>query len=114
MTGAMFGIYAMISLTCEQRRKEIAGRKINGADTRAIIGLFLKKQLWLLAGAAAVAFPVGTVLMLPWIEQFILQAPVTFWIYPLLLAVAALLAAIIVLRIWKSVHRNPVQELRKE
>lgn len=30
------------------------------------------------------------------------------------MAIAALLAAIIVLRIWKSVHRTPVQELRKE
>lgn len=31
---AVFGIYSLITLTCEQRRKEIAVRKVNGATAK--------------------------------------------------------------------------------
>lgn len=33
---AMFGIYSLVTLTCEQRRKEIAIRKVNGATVWSI------------------------------------------------------------------------------
>lgn len=34
---AMFGIYSLVTLTCEQRRKEIAIRKVNGATVWSIL-----------------------------------------------------------------------------
>lgn len=37
---AMFGIYSLVTLTCEQRRKEIAIRKVNGATVWSILYLF--------------------------------------------------------------------------
>lgn len=37
---AMFGIYSLVTLTCEQRRKEIAIRKVNGATVWSILFLF--------------------------------------------------------------------------
>lgn len=30
----IFGIFSLITLSCEQRRKEIAVRKVNGATTK--------------------------------------------------------------------------------
>lgn len=38
---AMFGIYSLVTLTCEQRRKEIAIRKVNGATVWSIPFLYL-------------------------------------------------------------------------
>lgn len=38
---AMFGIYSLVTLTCEQRRKEIAIRKVNGATVWSILYLYL-------------------------------------------------------------------------
>lgn len=38
---AMFGIYSLVTLTCEQRRKEIAIRKVNGATVWSIRKLYL-------------------------------------------------------------------------
>lgn len=38
---AMFGIYSLVTLTCEQRRKEIAIRKVNGATVWSILFLYL-------------------------------------------------------------------------
>mgnify|MGYP001531943682 FL=1 len=42
---AMFGIYSLVTLTCEQRRKEIAIRKVNGATVWSILFLFFREYL---------------------------------------------------------------------
>ncbi|MBO5742091.1 MAG: ABC transporter permease, partial [Bacteroidaceae bacterium] len=39
---SIFGIYSQIVLTCEQRRKEIAIRKVNGAHMKDILAMFGK------------------------------------------------------------------------
>lgn len=39
---AMFGIYSLVTLTCEQRRKEIAIRKVNGATVWSILFMYLE------------------------------------------------------------------------
>lgn len=43
---AMFGIYSLVTLTCEQRRKEIAIRKVNGATVWSILFLFFREYLY--------------------------------------------------------------------
>ena len=45
---AMFGIYSLVTLTCEQRRKEIAIRKVNGATVWSILFLFFREYLIML------------------------------------------------------------------
>ena len=40
---SIFGIYSLVSLTCEQRRKEIAIRKVNGATISNILSIFFKE-----------------------------------------------------------------------
>lgn len=49
---AMFGIYSLVTLTCEQRRKEIAIRKVNGATVWSILFLFFREYLIMLCIAA--------------------------------------------------------------
>ena len=65
---AIFGIYSLITLTCEQRRKEIAIRKINGARVKDILQMFLHEYLLLLTLAALIAFPLTYAVMKQWIE----------------------------------------------
>lgn len=48
---AMFGIYSLVTLTCEQRRKEIAIRKVNGATVWSILFLFFREYLIILNSA---------------------------------------------------------------
>lgn len=55
---AMFGIYSLVTLTCEQRRKEIAIRKVNGATVWSILFLFFREYLIMLCIAALFAFPI--------------------------------------------------------
>ncbi len=115
VAGAMFGIYSMVSLACARRRKEIAIRKINGAGTGTLVKLFLKKYIVLLAVSCAVAFPTGYALMRFWMEQFVRRANIGIEMYGgIFVAVAVIISLIVIARVWRAVHANPVTELRKE
>jgi ABC-type antimicrobial peptide transport system permease subunit len=46
---SVFGFVSIISLTCEERRKEIAIRKVNGATVKDILDIFFKEYMILLA-----------------------------------------------------------------
>lgn len=63
---AMFGIYSLVTLTCEQRRKEIAIRKVNGATVWSILFLFFREYLIMLCIAALFAFPITYVIIKQW------------------------------------------------
>ncbi len=115
IVGALFGIYSMVSLACERRRKEIAIRKINGAGYGTLIKLFLKKYILLLVVACAMAFPTGYLLMKPWLEKFVLRTSIDGWVYgSILAAVAVMISGIVIARIWRTLHTNPANEIRKE
>ena len=69
---SVFAIYSLVSLTCGQRRKEIAIRKVNGANVKDILSIFAREYATLLTIASVVAFPVGYAVMKPWLENYTL------------------------------------------
>lgn len=112
---SLFGVFSLVTLDCEKRRKEIAIRKVNGAVTFNIMQAFIQKYMSLLIIASAVAFPVGYLIMKPWIESYVLQTRIDFWIYP---AIWLILAALIILctgwRIWRAANQNPAEVVKSE
>ena len=54
---AVFGIFSLVTLSCQQRRKEIAIRKVNGANIGIILNLFFREYLLLLVFSSFFAFP---------------------------------------------------------
>ena len=110
-----FGIFSMITLSCERRRKEVAIRKVNGARVGDIIGLFAREYLLLLAAAAVVAFPVGYVLMKRWLESYVEQTPLSWWLYAVIfLGMALLVALCISWRVWRAANENPAEVVKRE
>ena len=112
---AAFGIFSMITLSCERRRKEIAIRKVNGARVGDILGLFAREYLLMLLLAASVAFPTGYVLMKRWLESYVEQTPVSAWIYIVIFAGMALLVALCIgWRVWRAANENPAEVVKRE
>ena len=74
---AMFGIYSLVTLTCEQRRKEIAIRKVNGATVWSILYLFFREYLIMLCIAALFAFPITYVIIKQWILNYVRQVSIS-------------------------------------
>ena len=110
---AVFGVYSLTSLTCQQRCKEIAIRKINGAEVVDIMNLFFKENLLLLLIAALVAFPVGYIIMKRWMEGYVKQTSIDFLLYVLIfLIVFVVIVFSIVSMVWKAANQNPSEVVR--
>ena len=110
-----FGIFSMVTLNCERRRKEMAIRKINGARVKDILGLFALEYLWLLGIASAIAFPVGYILMKRWLENYVEQIPLSWWLYMVIfLCMALMIALCISWRIWRVAKENPAEVVKRE
>ena len=115
MLVAIFGIYSLVTLTCEQRRKEIAIRKVNGATVRNILSLFYREYIVLLLLAALPAFPLAYILVKHWIETYTCQMSI-----PIAPALGVFLVLLLVVglsiswRVWRAAHENPAEVFKRE
>ena len=78
---AVFGVFSLVTLACEQRRKEIAIRKVNGATLGNILSIFIKEYLILLLCASFLAFPVSYMIMKAWLENYVEQISIGVSMY---------------------------------
>ena len=110
-----FGIYSMVTLSCERRRKEIAIRKVNGARVGDILRMFVREYLVLLLLASVPAFLAGYVLMRRWMERYVEQCAIPWWMYLAIFAgVASVVALCIGSRVWKAARQNPAEVVKSE
>ena len=97
-----FGIYSLVSLATEQRRKEIAIRKINGATFYHILRLFFREYFMLAALGNAFALPVGYLVMNRWLETYANHTTLPVWSF---LLVFLITCGIVQLSIFRQVKR---------
>ena len=112
---AIFGIYSLVTLTCEQRRKEIAIRKVNGANVKNILLMFFREYLTMLALAALVAFLLTYAIIKHWIQNYTRQMDITPWPF---IGVFMVLLLVVILsiyyRVWKAANENPADVVKSE
>ncbi|MDR1003517.1 MAG: ABC transporter permease [Prevotellaceae bacterium] len=112
---AAFGIFSLVSLSCQQRCKEIAIRKVNGARIASILALFAREYLLMLVLATVVTFPVGYVLMKRWLQSYVEQTPISWWLYAVIFTgTAAVVALCIGWRVWQAARSNPAETIKTE
>ena len=110
-----FGIYSLVSLSAQQRKKEIAIRKVNGATIGSILQMFIKEYFVLLLVAALIAFPASYGMMRVWIESYVRQTSTPFWIYIVLFAGIGIIIVISIFwRVWNAAKQNPAEVVKTE
>ncbi len=112
---AVFGIYSLITLTCEQRRKEIAVRKVNGATAKDVLSMFCREYLVILGVAALLAFPVVYAVVKRWMETYTRQVEMD--VLPFLsvfLLMAVVVLASIGRSVWRAANENPAEVVKRE
>ena len=111
----IFGFVSLVSLTCEERRKEIAIRKVHGALVGDILAMFAKEYFLLLIIGTAIAFTAGFFIMHRWLEHYVIRTNIPAWIY---LSIVSALALVIVLcvgwQVYKSSVENPADVVKSE
>jgi len=109
------GIFGQAILNTSNRIKEIGIRKVNGAESKEIVGLINREFLrWVLL-SLFIAIPFGVIITSRWLENFAYKTTLSWWIF----ALAGLLALGIALltvswQSWRAATRNPVEALRYE
>ena len=112
---AVFGVYSIVTLTCQERRREIAVRKIHGAGLRDILGIFVREYGLLLVLASALAFAVGYTIVHQWLQQFQRQAPVSWWLFAAVFAGMSLIICLTVAhRVLTTARENPYEVIKNE
>ena len=112
---SIFGIYSLVTMTCEQRRKEIAIRKVNGAHINTILQMFAKEYLTLLVVSSCVAFPIAYGIMKTWIQSYSRQAEIGILPFALIFfGIAIIIALSIGYRVWKAANENPADVVKSE
>jgi len=110
-----FGLVALVSQTCAERRKSIAIHKINGAAVVDILAMFTKEYFLLLTISAAMAFSGGYFIMQRWLEKYIKQTSIPLWIY---LSILFVMSLVIVLCVGWQVYRvsieNPAEVIKSK
>lgn len=110
-----FGIFSQITLACERRRKEIAIRKVNGARVKDILLIFIKEYFLILSVAAIISFPIGYFLMKQWLQSYIEQTAISFWIYTtIFVGIALIIVLCIGWRVWQAARQNPAEVIKSE
>ncbi len=112
---ACLGLYGLSSFVAEQRIKEIAVRKVLGANEQTIIGMLSIDFLKLVGVAVLVGVPMAYLFINNWLENFAFRIDLSWYFF----ALGSLSAAIIALstvsyHAIKAATSNPVNSLRSE
>lgn len=112
---ALFGLVGYVRDESERRSKEVAVRKINGASTRDVLGLFIGEIMKIGVVAAVLADAGAFFTARVWLENFaekITLSPLIFIIADIV--ILAIVAATVIPGCLRISHSNPVESLKNE
>ncbi|MDB5142930.1 MAG: transporter, permease protein, partial [Mucilaginibacter sp.] len=109
------GIFGVVAFTLTKRTKEIAVRKVLGADVKNIIFIFLKEYGVLILISNIIAWPLAYMITAKWLQNYTYRidqnfAPYLFVCFFILITAFILIAA----QCLKAALVNPVKSLRSE
>lgn len=112
---SVFGIWSMMSLACQERRREIAVRKVHGARVRDILSIFARDYGQMLLASVLLSFVTGFLFMHRWLQQFPRQTVISWWIYAGILVTMALVICLTVgNKVLKTASENPADVIKSE
>lgn len=112
---SLAGIYSIVALSCQEKKREIAVRKVHGARVRDILSIFVRNYGVLFMVSSVSAFMVGYPIIKVWQQQFRLQATVSWWIYTVIFTAMAFVICLTVgHRVLKTARENPADVIKSE
>ena len=109
------GLFSLSLFDVQQRFREIAIRKVNGATTSAIMQLLLRKYYRLLGLSFALSTPIAYIAIHRYLEGFAHKAPISWWIFAVALIVTAGISLLtLIWQIRRAARMNPVNAIKSE
>lgn len=115
MIVSVLGLLGLAAYLAQQRTREIAVRKVFGAEVRQIMSLLTWKFTRLILVSFIIACPAAWWVMSQWLSNFVYRIPLSAWIF-LSSGVVALFIAIITINAitYRAAATNPAEGLKYE
>jgi putative ABC transport system permease protein len=110
---ACLGLLGLAAYAAEQRTKEIAVRKVLGADVSTVVMLLSKDFLKLVFISILISIPASWIVMQNWLQGFAYRQHLQWWVFALASAGALTIAFLTISsQSIKAATNNPVNSLR--
>ena len=112
---SLFGIYAVAAAATQRRRKEIAIRKVVGAEVGDIVRMFFREYTLQVIIAGAVALPLAYLAMNHWLQGYAYRTNIPWWLLTGVIAGVILVVLLTVLgQVLKAANSNPAEVVKSE
>ena len=112
---ALSGLFSLASFTMERRYKEIAIRKVLGAETTVLLKILTKQYIYLALTGFVIAVVPSYVLMQKWLENFAYRIDISILPYLFAFVVLFLLTlVVVVLKAFSATRINLLRFLKYE
>lgn len=111
----LMGLFGYTNDEVLRRSKEIAIRKVNGAEVSDILWMLSEGVFWIALPAVVLGVVASWYIGSKWLEQFSEGVPPGFLVYVgIAFAVLVLIICSVLLRAWHVANENPVNSIKSE
>lgn len=103
---SLIGVFALVIFDMYYKRKEIALRKVFGAELSDIVGLGLKPYCWFVGIGFVLALPFSWWVVSGWLENFAFRVPLTPVVFILIFILMQILTATLVFIMYATLARE--------
>ena len=112
---SLLGVFGLVYFETQYRRREIAVRRVHGAQISQVLGMFVGQYVKMVLVAFLFAAPVSCLIMMRWLQTFAYHIPLYWWVFLIALAIVLVVtSAIVVARAYRAAKEDPVEALYKE
>lgn len=112
---SIVGIFGLVYFETQFRRKEIALRRVNGAQVSEILLMLNSYYLAITLCCFVIAVPLAIIIMRRWVSGFAYQSPAPVWIFiAALLVIVLITIATVTLQSRRTALSNPSESLKTE
>lgn len=112
---SLFGIYAVANASTQRRRKEIAIRKVVGAEVGDIIRMFFREYTLLVIIAGLFALPLAYIVMSNWLQGYAYRTNIPWWLLVgVIIGVVSVVLLTVLGQVMKAANSNPAEVVKSE
>lgn len=109
------GLFGLSLFDIRQRYREIAIRKVNGAQLKNLYPMLCRKYMWVLIAAFIVSAPLSYYIIHQYTKEFVVKAPVGIGIYLIALLIVVLISlGTLLWQVRKAAHIDPAKIIKSE
>ena len=112
---SLMGVFGLVLFETQHRRKEIAIRRVMGADVNDVLRMLCRKYSVIVLLCFVIAAPVSYLIVYSYFSTFAYRTAISWWVFALALVIVLIVTlTIVVVRSWSAATRNPVESIKAE